>query len=154
MVVKACAQRIEQRIFGSRVHPPLSVARALERIFGESIVHVEVFEASTYARWHAGARATTRRNRIFLSCSAAQFWADPELVLHEYFHVIRQWQPRRLTRFAYAAELVRNGYWMNRFEIEARQFAVDHRAILRELLVRDDLTLLNDRAFPRPQARC
>lgn len=137
MVLKACARWMERRVLGSRVHPPAAVARALERIFGESITHVEVFEASTYARWHAGARATTRRNRIFLSCHAAQFWSDPELVLHEYFHVIRQWQPRRLTRIAYAAELVRNGYWLNRFEIEARQFATDHRAVLRELVVRE-----------------
>ena len=136
MVVKACARWMERRFFGSRVFPPATVARALERIFGESIVHVEVFEASTYARWHAGARATTRYNRIFLSCPAAQFWSDPELVLHEYFHVVRQWQPRRLTRVAYAAELMRNGYWLNRFEIEARQFATDHRAVLRALIVR------------------
>jgi hypothetical protein len=91
---------------------------------------------SAFARWHAGARATTRPDRIFLSCSATRFWSDPELVLHEYFHVLRQWQPRRLTRLNYAAELLRNGYWLNRFEIEARRFADEHRETLRELLLR------------------
>lgn len=127
---------LERRIWGVRVHPPAPMASALGAIFEQPIERVEVFEISAYARWHAGARATTRPGQIFLSCSAAQFWADPELVLHEYFHVLRQWQPRRLTRLAYALELARNGYWLNRFEIEARHFAAAHRDLLRELLAR------------------
>jgi hypothetical protein len=44
-------------------------------------------------------------------------------VLHEYFHVVRQWQPRRLTIWRYLVESLRRGYWLNRFEIEAREFA-------------------------------
>jgi hypothetical protein len=35
--------------------------------------------------------ATTRPNRILLAVSGAEFIADPELLLHEYFHVLRQW---------------------------------------------------------------
>jgi hypothetical protein len=106
-----------------RVQPPLHVQHALEQLFGESIGHVRVHEYSLYARAHIGARATTRPNRIFLRHAAEQFWADPELVLHEYFHVLRQWQPRRLTLIKYIVESTRRGYWLNRFEIEAREFA-------------------------------
>ena len=134
MPARSFARWMERRILGSQVRPPAQVASALKQIFGESIEHIQVFETSAYARWHAGARATTRRDRIFLSCPAAQFWSDPELVLHEYFHVLRQWQTQRLTKLTYAAELLRNGYWLNRFEIEARHFAAEHREILRQLL--------------------
>ncbi len=39
-----------------------------------------------YARAHLGMRATTRPNRILLAISGAEFVADSELLLHEYFH--------------------------------------------------------------------
>ncbi len=107
--------------------PPAHIALALEQVFGQSVVHVRVIERSWYARLHLGARATTRRNRILLSGHAADFWSDPELVLHEYFHVIAQWQPRRLTIARYLLECWRKGYWHNLFEIEARAFAAHHR---------------------------
>lgn len=124
-------------MFASRhASPPPSIAAALRRIFGEPIEHVRVIERSAYARLHLGARATTRRNRILLRDSAQEFWRDPELVLHEYFHVIRQWQPRQLTIWRYLLECVRRGYWDNHFEIEARAFAALHRERLRELLER------------------
>jgi hypothetical protein len=58
--------------------------------------------------------------------SAKDFWNDPELILHEYFHVIRQWQPRHLTVWRYLIESARNGYWNNCYEIEARAFATRH----------------------------
>jgi len=109
---------------------------ALEEIFGERVNHVRVMENSLYARLHFGARATTRRNRILLRDSAAAFWRDPDLVLHEYFHVLRQWQPRRLTIWRYVVESLRRGYWRNRFEIEARQFAAAQGPRLQRLLDR------------------
>ena len=108
----------------------------MTEIFGERIDHVRVIEHSVYARLHFGARATTRRNRILLRDSAAAFWRDPDLVLHEYFHVLRQWQPRRLTVWRYLVESLRRGYWLNRFEIEARAFAASHTSRLLELLAR------------------
>jgi hypothetical protein len=43
-------------------------------------------------------------------------------VLHEYFHVIRQWGTADLTIPRYLIESFRRGYWDNRFEIEAREF--------------------------------
>jgi hypothetical protein len=116
------------------VHPPEPIARALAELFNESISHVRVHEHSFYARAHLGARATTRRNRILLRHSAEHFWSDPELILHEYFHVLRQWQPRRLSLLKYIVEWMRRGYWENRFEIEAREFARTHRDRFLQLL--------------------
>ena len=113
-------------MIGSPAVAPLALQRALREIFGEAIAHVRVIEHSLYARLHFGALATTRRNRILLKGSAVEFWADPELVLHEYFHVIRQWQPRRLTIWRYLLEWLQRGYWHNEFEIEARDFAALH----------------------------
>jgi len=116
--------------------PPQPLRAALQEIFGTPVDHVSVIEHSFYARLHLGARATTRRNRILLRDSAAAFWSDPDLVLHEYFHVLRQWQPRRLTIWRYVVESLRRGYWLNRFEIEAREFAATHTPRLQELLAR------------------
>ena len=120
--------------FASRAAPPPKIAAALRIIFGEPVDHVRVIEYSAYARLHFGARATTRRDRILLRGSAAEFWRDPDLVLHEYFHVLRQWQPRRLTLWRYVLEWFRRGYWNNAFEIEARAFAALHCDKLRQLL--------------------
>lgn len=99
---------------------------------------MRVIERSLYCRLHPGAVATTRRNRIYLRGFAEEFWSDPELLLHEYFHVLRQWQPRRLTIVRYFIEWLRRGYWRNRFEVEAREFAALHRERLRDLLSREN----------------
>jgi hypothetical protein len=121
-------------LVGKRVQPPAPVAAALESIFGEPILQVLVIERSIYARMHFGATATTRRNRILLRDTAASFWSDPDLMLHEYFHVLRQWQPRRLTLWRYVAEWLRAGYWNSVFEIEARTFAAMHYETLSGLI--------------------
>ena len=128
----------------SALRPPEPLRCALQEIFGEPVDQVRVIEYSFYARLHFGARATTRRNRILLRGSAAAFWSDPDLVLHEYFHVIRQWQPRRLTIWRYVVESLRRGYWLNRFEIEAREFAAAHTPQLR--------LVLKDRSLGGPRA--
>jgi len=109
--------------WGRAVGAPAWALTAITEVFGEPAAHVRVVELSWYARLHWGARATTRRSRILLVGSAEEFWRDPELVLHEYFHVLRQWQPRRLTVLRYLLEFLRNGYWRNCYEIEAREFA-------------------------------
>lgn len=119
---------------GRHSNIPVPIGAALEAIFGEPVTHIRVIEHSRYAQLHLGARATTRRNRIYLSGSAESFWRDPELLLHEYYHVLRQWQPGRLTVMRYLVESVRHGYWRNRYEIEARAFAAGHVARLRHLL--------------------
>jgi hypothetical protein len=110
----------------ARTAPPAAVRGALLEIFGQDVDRVVVFEYSWYARLHVGMRATTRRRRIYLRGSAGQFYADPELVLHEYFHVLRQWEVRALTSVGYVIESLRRGYRQNGFEVEARAFAAAH----------------------------
>lgn len=101
---------------------PAALRAALATIFGDDVDEVEIVERSWYARLHFGARATTRRNRILLRGTAAEFFADPELLLHEYYHVLRQWNRGRLSIAAYLAESLRRGYWRNRYEHQARRF--------------------------------
>jgi Domain of unknown function (DUF4157) len=113
---------------GVRVAVPPHVSRALEQLFGEAVAHVAVIEHSWFARLHARAHATTRRGRIYLREDAAAFFANPWLLLHEYWHVIRQWQPGSLTVRRYLIECLKRGYWNNRFEVEARAFADAHAA--------------------------
>ena len=96
---------------------------ALERVFEAPVDGVIVIENSLYARAHRGMRATTRPDRILLAHGGVEFVANPELVLHEYFHVMRQWRLGSLTRWRYLIESARRGYRANRFEQEAREFA-------------------------------
>ena len=111
---------------GGEAAVPQAVSAALERLLGERIAHVKVIEHSWFARLH-GATATTRLRRIYLRGSAADFFSNPWLMLHEYCHVLRQWQTGSLTVPRYLLECLRHGYWNNRFEVEARAFA-DRRA--------------------------
>ena len=115
---------------------PQDVRSALERLLGSSVAHVRVIEHSWFARLHGGAVATTRPGRIYLRGAAADFFANPWLMLHEYCHVIGQWQPGTLTAARYLLECLRRGYWNNRFEVEARAFADANVAELRALLPR------------------
>ena len=108
---------------GSSVTLPPAIAACLEDIFGTTVVHVRIFEYSLFARLHFRAVATTRRRRIYLRGSASEFFENPWLMLHEYCHVLKQWEPRSLSTPRYLAECLRRGYWSNRFEVEAREFA-------------------------------
>ena len=112
---------------------PEAVSGALEQLLGERIGHVKVIEHSWFARLH-GAFATTRLERIYLRGSADEFFSDPWIMLHEYCHVLRQWQTGSLTVPRYLIECLRHGYWNNRFEVEAREFADLNVASLRALL--------------------
>lgn len=126
-----------RRVFGHAVQPPPQVRTALAMLFPDAqpaLEAVRVIEYSLLARLHVRAIATTRRRRIYLRDSAASFFADPELMLHEYCHVMCQWETGRLTRRAYVREWLHNGYFRNAFEVEARRFAQLHGARLRALL--------------------
>jgi Domain of unknown function (DUF4157) len=116
--------------FAREAEVPEVVRAALARILGAPVDHVRVIEHSLWARLHGRAVATTRRNRIYLRGSAQDFFGNSSLLLHEYCHVILQWQPGRLTVRGYLLECLRRGYWNNRFEIEARDFAARHVATL------------------------
>ena len=111
---------------GRRVALPQSVRIALVKVFGDDVVHVQVIERSFFARLHWNALATTRRRDIYLRGTAADFFNDPALMIHEYFHVMNQWEPGLLTSWRYVLESLRHGYRSNRFEIEARQFTADN----------------------------
>jgi hypothetical protein len=102
---------------------PGSLRCALEAVIGEPVAHVRIIEHSLFARLHHRAIATTRRRRIYLRDSAQDFFENPGLMLHEYCHVLKQWEPGDLTVMRYCLEWLHNGYWNNRFEVEARAFA-------------------------------
>ncbi len=109
---------------------PASLRDALADVFGvapEVVDRVRIVEQSRFARLH-GRRvaATTRRDVVYVAGSARRFFADPELVLHEYFHVLRQWNSGALTVWRYLRESLRRGYRHNRYEIEARTFTRRH----------------------------
>jgi hypothetical protein len=123
---------------GRSIPVPETVGASLELLFGESIDRVRVIEHSLFVRLHGRAIATTRRRRIYLRGSAADFFQNPSLMLHEYCHVLKQWEPRTLTLWRYFVEWLRRGYWNNRFEIEAREFAAANRSRLQALLLPAD----------------
>jgi hypothetical protein len=130
---------------------PEAVSGALEQVLGERIGHVKVIEHSWFARLH-GAFATTRLQRIYLAGSAEDFFTNPWLMLHEYCHVLRQWQTGSLTARRYLIECLRRGYWNNRFEVEAREFA-DHRvAQLHALLAAAPTTSPLTASAPQPSS--
>ena len=118
---------------GREAAVPDALSGALEQLLGERIGHVKVIEHSWFARLH-GALATTRLQRIYLSGSADDFFSNPWLMLHEYCHVLRQWQTGSLTVPRYLLECLRRGYWNNRFEVEAREFADQNAPQLHSLL--------------------
>src|SRR5262245_4680754 len=111
---------------GRRVPIPEPVRIALAAFFGDGVARVKIIEHSLFARLHLNAAATTRRRRIYLRGSAEDFFNDPSVMIHEYFHVMNQWEPRLLTSWRYVLESLRHGYWRNRFEIEAREFTADN----------------------------
>jgi hypothetical protein len=124
-------------MWGSRVVPlPGKLEAPLAGLFGDGVRQVRIIEYSLFARLHAGAVATTRRGTIYLRGSAADFFANPSLLLHEYCHVLMQWDPGRLTSANYVLEWIRRGYWDNRFEVEAREFAQSNLYRFRALLSR------------------
>ncbi len=121
---------------GRRVALPGHVRNALASLFGADVDRVEIIEHSLFAKLHLRAIATTRRRRIYLRDGAGDFFDNPILMLHEYCHVLKQWEPGTMTVARYLGECLRRGYWDNRFEIEAREFAEDNVYRFRALLSR------------------
>jgi hypothetical protein len=99
----------------------------LVELFGERVDGVRIVENSLLNWLHFAPRAVTRRNCILLRGDRQAFWDDPELVVHEYYHVLRQWHDGYLTVPRYVAESCLRGYWNNCYEIEARAFAARFR---------------------------
>jgi len=128
--------------FGNRCYPPKDVELALEALFGESVRHVKVVQYSIFVRFHWRAIATTRPFRVYLRGSGKEFFADGPLLLHEYFHVLRQWATGDLTIWRYLVECFRRGYWDNRYEVEAREFTATEIFRYRALLAQHRSTAL------------
>jgi hypothetical protein len=105
---------------------PENLRARLHGLFGPAVDRVRLVEYSWINALHGWPLAVTRRDRIYLRLSLAEFCADEDLVLHEYFHVLKQWNTGRLTVWRYLREWVRSGYRNNQFEIEARCFAAEH----------------------------
>ena len=114
---------------------PAELRRALEDLFGDSVDEIELREHSLFARLHGRATATTRRNTIYLRGSLQDFFRDHELLLHEYFHVLRQWNRGRMNLWDYLVEWRRRGYWQNRYERQARRFVKLRLGAFRQSLV-------------------
>lgn len=107
---------------------------ALTTLLGSDANDVSLIERSWRVRWHPRMVATTRRNCIYLRGTVGEFAADPELVLHEYFHVLEQWGSKRLTRWRYVWEWLRRGYRANRFEVETREYVAHNLGRFRRLI--------------------
>lgn len=114
---------------------PAELRRALEDLFGDPVDDVELREHSLFARLHGRAIATTRHNTIYLRGSLEDFFRDHELLLHEYFHVLRQWNRGRMNLWRYLLEWRRRGYWQNRYERQARRFVKLRLGAFRQALV-------------------
>lgn len=124
------------------VHPPEEWTLTLGAVFGDAAVHgVEVRERVWWLWPMPWVGAITGPSRIWLRGRAEDFFADPEFVLHEYCHVLHQWDTRRLSILRYLRESLRVGYWRNAYEVEARAFASRElgrcRRLLAEARVRD-----------------
>jgi len=121
---------------GTDKHPiPARVRRALAIIFDEPVDGVDIKLQPLFVRLHGRrVRVTTRPNRICLGCDIQTFLDDPELMLHEYYHVLRQWNTGIMKRFSYLRECRRNGYFDNRYEVEARAFAKENLRRFKDLL--------------------
>ncbi|HWG78104.1 MAG TPA: hypothetical protein VN660_15100, partial [Steroidobacteraceae bacterium] len=126
---------LRRSLLGSAITVPDGIRAALKQLIGEraaeAIDHTRVLEHSLFARLHGRASATTRRRCIFLRGSAREFFLDPLLVLHEYCHVLLQWESGALTIPRYLRECLRRGYWNNAYEVQAREFAQRHLAQFR-----------------------
>jgi hypothetical protein len=106
------------------IHLPDVLDAALAGVFGvAALATVQVHDRVWWLKPLPWIRAITGPGRIWLRGRADDFFADPELVLHEYCHVLQQWAPGRLSVLSYLGESLRHGYWHNRFEVEARAFA-------------------------------
>jgi len=134
--------------FGNRCYPPKDVQQALETLFGESVAGIKVVQYSIFVRFHWRAIATTRPNRIYLRGSGKEFFSDGPLLLHEYFHVIRQWGTGDMTIPRYLLECFRRGYWDNRFEVEAREFTDSEIFRYRALLAQHRTAELPPGVYP------
>ena len=116
------------------------IKECLDLIFGQDTGNVNVRRDDLWVRLHGGnIRATTRWNLVLVRGPISRFWADSETVLHEYYHVLRQWNTGRLGRMRYLWAS-RRGYLNNRLETEAMDFAANNLKKFQDCLDDDGQT--------------
>jgi hypothetical protein len=122
---------------GDRYDYPPNVREGLEEIFGEGTTEgIEIIYRPWYVRLHGMERgSTTRPERIYTNLPPEEFFGDEFHLLHEHFHVIRQWRTGRMNRFNYLWEGLKEGR-NNIWEREANDFAREHELELRDFLRR------------------
>jgi uncharacterized protein RhaS with RHS repeats len=101
-----------------------AMKNCLEKIFKTDVNKVKIIEkinpASSY-------EATTRKNTIIIYEPCSEFLNDADTVLHEYYHVLEQWDTKRLFWLRYGWQYLLHGYNNNKYEKDARRFAKKHR---------------------------
>ena len=107
---------------------------SLEDLFCESVGHIQIIEHSRYAALHGRILATTRKELILLNMGGDAFSRLPELVLHEYYHVVKQWRNGELTTLKYIIESAKNGYINNKYEVATNRFVQQNIARFKDLL--------------------
>ena len=95
---------------------------AFHQIFAGAVTIIEKVKPADY-KWGA----TTRKNEITIFVPCDVFFNDPDTYLEEYYHVLEQWNTRRLSRLKYAWEYLRHGYDNNKYENEAKDWVKRHR---------------------------
>ena len=118
--------------------PGAKMKKCLEKIFGEPIDDITITIAKDFVHWHLGddengkprRGATTRPGKIFINMACNEFWSDPTLVLHEYYHVVQQWGHEGMTIPGYLLN------WKRR-ERDAGDFAKRNVGKLKECLACD-----------------
>ena len=113
---------------------PEFIINALEDLFCEPVCDVKVVERSWYAALHGKILATTRRELILLNMDGDAFSKLPELVLHEYYHVVKQWRNGELTALKYLLESAKNGYHNNSYEVATNRYVQQNIARFHHLL--------------------
>jgi len=105
----------------------------------EAIQAITVTEYADFADQHR-AVAVTRVNAIWVAVAGDRFFASEHLTLHEYYHVLAQWNTGDLTVARYLVEWARQGFDYNkiRYEVEANRFADKNVQRYRSLLGRKE----------------
>jgi RHS repeat-associated protein len=113
--------------------PGAKLQKCLEKIFGKSIGGIDVHNKTVVNNDFI----TTRRNEIRLppNFPCDDFFNNPFLVLHEYYHVLEQWNTGELSVLKYGWEWSKHGSSDgNRYEDAANQFAREHLDELKKCL--------------------
>ena len=116
---------------------PLGLCRAspkmlecLKEVFGDGVDSVSITRDPDFVFDHLGPGvqgAVTRPGKIYISMPCDDFWGGPpEFVLHEYYHVVRQWADG-MTILSYIFSFVAK-------EREAEEFARENGRSLRKCL--------------------